>query len=517
MDRISQLLQAGRVAEAVALIKRGLAQRPRDATLLLALAQVHNRGSRDYAQAHTALKKLLKLAPKNAAAHAEMAQVLGNMQDREKAIQHAKRAVALAPKSPDHLYVLGTLYHQTDRLQEARAAIRKSLALRPDHVQTRLLLATVLRSGGDMDAARTLCTEIFEDEPNNLFNFSVYSLTGKLDADDPMMRHFTDVVIPAAEQAGGPAYITALGVLAKLRDDTGDHDAAFTIRTQAKAAEGIRHDNRKYAGFVQAQVQGLTRADYFGGGGSDSETPVLIVGMPRSGSTLLEQVISSHPKVQGVGENPALANLLRGARVPDHDGPALVRFVKGLDSKQAAALARSYLSAVTPGAGKASRIVDKKLHNFELLGLFAKLFPKARILHATRDPMDCCVSCYLQNLSPWHSYTRDLGDLGRYYKQYRRLTHHWQTALPNPIMSVAYEDMVADLEGTARAVIGFLGLDWDDACLNYQQTDNRARTLSVWQVRQPVYKTSVKRWKRYAPHLGPLMDELAPLYPDGLD
>ena len=145
------------------------------------------------------------------------------------------------------------------------------------------------------------------------------------------------------------------------------------------------------------------------------------------------------------------------------------------------------------------------------------MFPKARIIHALRDPMDNCVSCYMQRLRPYHSYTQDLTSLGQYYGEHRALMDHWKMVLPNPFMDVYYEDMVADTEGTARRIIDFLGLAWDPACLEFQTNEKRVTTSSFWQVRQPIYQSSVKRWQRYEAHLDPLKASLAPFYPNGFD
>lgn len=518
MDRLTQLMRAGKSREAVALIHQGLAKRPNDPTLLLALGQAHNRGTRDYGAALKALDKLLKTKPRLAAGHLEKAQVLSNMNDNARAVDHAKKATKLAPGSADTHYVLATLHHKTNHPAQALRAVDTALKLSPGHVPTRLLRANILRSAGQIDEAVAECRSIFADAPNNLHLFGIYANTTKLADDDPMMVHFRDVVLPAARaQAAPDALVAALRVMAKLHTDTGRHEEAIETQLKLKSLEKVPHDRKRMSGFVDAQIRGLSRADYFGGGGSESEQPVLIVGMPRSGSTLLEQILSSHPQVHGVGESAAFRLIVRDTGIPEGFGAELVNLTKSARAADLGKMAKRYLREIGEDAGGALRIVDKNLHNFEYLGLFARVFPKARILHATRDPLDCCVSCYMQNLGAWHSYTRDLGDLGHYYKDYKRLMAHWANVLPNPIMDVAYEEVVGDIEGTARKVIAFLGLDWDDACLNYQDVDNRVRTLSSWQVRQPIYKNSVKRWKRYDRFLEPLKSELRPLYPDGFE
>ena len=237
--------------------------------------------------------------------------------------------------------------------------------------------------------------------------------------------------------------------------------------------------------------------------------------MPRTGSTLMEQILSSHPQIGGIGESSLLRNIALDEGLKLQDGASTISVTRRLQPDRALALAGRYLTEARSENPDALRIVDKKLHNFEFLGLFAKLFPKARIIHALRDPMDNCVSCYMQRLKSYHSYTRDLTSLGQYYVEHRRLMDHWKHVLPNPIMNVSYEDMVADTEGMAREIIAFLGLEWDAACLEFRDNQQRVLTSSSWQVRQGIYDNSVKRWKRYESFLDPLKAELAEFYPDG--
>ncbi len=514
--QLNALISAGRKQDAMHLLEAEAKRRPKDEAVWVALAQLHNRVTHDFPQALTAAERALKIIPKSVRAHLEAAEAACNIKRFETALKHLKRAMAFAPRKPDVLYVASTIYYQMDRHDDAIAAVQAALAIRPNHLQSRLQLATVLRAAGRMDDAQIMCREIFADEPDNLQLHSIYSLTGKMHEDDPIYQHLRDKIVANLQDLKKGDRTKALAMLAKARDDMAAYDEAFDLFARAKAEETVLHNAQGYQGFVDAQCSNITRADYFGGGGSNDETPVLIVGMPRSGSTLLEQVLTSHSEVAGVGESAALSNMMRDLKLPEHNGAALVHMIKNMTQKDTEILAQKYLHEIRSAAPDAKRIVDKKLHNFELLGLFARMFPKGRVLHARRDPMDNCVSCYMQPLGPWHSYTRDLGNLGRYYCAYDKLMKHWATVLPIKIMDVAYEDTVADTEGTARRVIDFLGLDWDPACLDFQNSEKRARTLSVWQVRQPVYQTSVQRWRRYDKHLGPLKSELARFYPDGL-
>jgi hypothetical protein len=363
--------------------------------------------------------------------------------------------------------------------------------------------------------AEAICRSIFEEYPDSLANYSIWHQACKITADDPIYLHIRDTVYPTLVDKKLPGRVALLRILGKAENDLGNFESSFQYYTDAKELAGKTHDRTTNKLFVNAVLSGTSRADYFGALGSDSESPVLIVGMPRTGSTLLEQILSSHPDIGGIGESRNLRQIATKAGVLPQDGTSLVNAIHNIKPDQAQELADIYLRQSTGAQPGMLRIVDKNLHNFEILGLFAKIFPKARIINALRDPMDNCVSCYLAPLPKFHSYTQDLSSLGQYYCEFRRLMSHWKKVLPNPIMEVHYEEIVADTEGKAREVIDFLGLDWDPACLSFQENQNRAQTISTWQVRQPIYKSSVKRWARYEKHLDPLKAELAQFYPDG--
>jgi tetratricopeptide (TPR) repeat protein len=335
----------------------------------------------------------------------------------------------------------------------------------------------------------------------------------KLHNDDPILIHMRDVLLPAFTKLGGATLAHLLKLLGKAHNDFGDYHAALAYFDQAKAAQPLQYDAKRYATFVDAQCKAISRADYFGKG-TDHNSPVLIVGMPRSGSTLLEQILTAHRQIASAGESPSLNVMVQEIGVRTHHGGDIARAIKQMPAEAAGRFTQRYLDETQQGGERFT--IDKSLHNFELLGFFAAMFPKARILHVMRDPMDTCVSCYMQNLSAWHRYTQSLDALGHAYVQFRRLMDHWGTVLPNPMLTVRYEDLVTDTEAQARAAIDFLGLDWDPACLDFQNNDNRSLTLSARQVREPLYTTSMQRWRRYEPHLEPLKKHLGRFYPEGL-
>jgi hypothetical protein len=242
--------------------------------------------------------------------------------------------------------------------------------------------------------------------------------------------------------------------------------------------------------------------------GNDSQRPIFVVGMPRSGTSLVEQFLASHPEIAGAGELNdffLIAGNLSAILGTDIPYPASAELI---DEEAAHRLARGYLDHLRELAPDAKRVADKLPGNFLRLGLIALLFPRARVIHCRRDPVDVCLSCYFQNFDERHFYSHDLANLGRYYRQYERLMAHWRATLTLPMLEVSYEALTADPEGVAREMIGFCDLEWDDRCLTYHERDHPIMTASVWQARQPVYRTSVQRWKRYEKHLGPLLQAL---------
>jgi hypothetical protein len=236
-----------------------------------------------------------------------------------------------------------------------------------------------------------------------------------------------------------------------------------------------------------------------GAGGSASVRPIFVVGMPRSGTSLVEQIIASHPQVKGAGElgfwTEVLlrhSDVIRSAILPEHHRKEL---------------AAEYLRLLTDTCGGAPHVVDKAPVNAEYLGLIHSVFPRARVIYMRRNPIDTCLSCYFQHLSPALSYTMDLSDLAHYCRTHHQLMAHWRSVLPQQtVLDVPYEGLVIDQEGWTRKILDFIGLPWHDRCLQFHRTQRTVTTASTVQVRQRIYTSSVERWRNYEPFLGPLLE-----------
>ena len=235
--------------------------------------------------------------------------------------------------------------------------------------------------------------------------------------------------------------------------------------------------------------------------GHPSCVPLFILGMPRSGTTLVEQILASHPKVFGAGELDDFGKAIVALRFPNVVSP--------MSGEQLRQLGESYVSGIGVAAPAAERITNKAPGNFRFAGLIHLVLPNARIIHTRRDPVDTCLSCFSTLFTERVSYCYDLKELGRYYRAYEAMMAHWRSVLPqNVMLEVQYEDVVTDLEGQARRIVAHCGLEWDDACLDFHNTERPIRTASATQVRQRIYNSSVGRWRAYEPFLGPLLAEL---------
>jgi hypothetical protein len=255
----------------------------------------------------------------------------------------------------------------------------------------------------------------------------------------------------------------------------------------------------------------------FRGAGDPSELPVFIVGMPRSGTTLVEQVLASHPRVHGAGEINDLWRILSelgpalppGSRQPEDVGKAPPAIWRELGGR--------YVSRLRRYSADADRVIDKLPFNYTLAGIIRLMLPGARIIHCVRDPRDTCLSCYLTSFQNDRGFTFDLAELGETYRLYWDLMGHWRDVLPGGLFEVRYEALVDDLEGQGRGLVDYLGLEWSDDCLRFFENPRSVTTASMTQVRQPLYRSSVGRWRRYRDYLGPLMQGLGDLRRYGVD
>jgi hypothetical protein len=278
-------------------------------------------------------------------------------------------------------------------------------------------------------------------------------------------------------------------------------DKANALLKASRAAQGERFESAGFSRWIDKIISKfsaqcfLERREW----GESSELPVFIVGMPRSGTSLLEQIVASHHQVFGAGERKDIGRICLKL------GEGNMTAVEKWTEQTARKAAKEHLEHLQLIGGDAARVIDKMPDNVQTLGQIAILFPGARVIFCRRDARDNCLSCYFQWLTDaGNVFTNDLADCGQRYLGIERLIHHWQSVLPIRMLEVHYEELVSDLEGQSRRLIDFLGLPWDSRCLEFHKTKRPVLTASVWQVRQPIYNSSVGRWRHYEKHLGPL-------------
>ena len=494
-----------RPGEAAEIYRRAIALAPGNAQALNNLGNVLRRRD-DLDGAVDAYREAVAAAPDFAMAQANLGAALREGGMLEDALAAGRRAATLAPEYAEAGINLGAALFTLERGLEAEVAYRRVLNDNPDLAEAHNGLGVVLLAIGRLDEAVASFRRAVALAPR--YAEALYNLAASrsIEIDD------ADVAVLESMVADGDLPVddrTALHfALAETLDGRGTAERAFH---HAAAGNQLRRGRLREQGQVfdaaghDRLVDHLVRvfdADFFAARqdfGDDSELPVFIVGMPRSGTTLVEQIAASHPAVFGAGERDDIG-AIAGEQFPDG--------VTELDATSAGALAQAHLESIRGPAGSALRMTDKTPVNFLYLGLTGMLFPGARVIHCRRAAPDVCLSCYFQNFAAGLPWATDLDDLGRYHRAYRRIMDHWRRVLPLAMLDVDYEDLVAAPDEGSRRIIDFLGLPWDDACLAFHRSRRTVRSAANWQVHRPIYGTSVGRWKAYEPWLGHLLDAL---------
>ncbi|MDG4876348.1 sulfotransferase [Mesorhizobium sp. WSM4935] len=448
--------------------------------------------------------------PKNPYYHLSLGEAYGKLSEYSAAINHIQYALEVQPDLVEALCALGRVYTQFDKPDLALPLYEKALKINRDHPKARIGIAAALTGLGRMDEAASYLREAIERRIDAAAAYYDLVQTQKFTEEPAELQAILrELNSPGLKPEARASLNYAAG---KVENDLKRYAEAFGHFKKAKQAEGYKFNIDQYRRFIDLTIQTFTPELFAArfGYGNPSEAPVFVVGMPRSGTTLTEQICASHPEVHGAGE---LSKLRRVANaiglqpsVSDFNKP-IMTITEGLSKT----LAEEHLSYLRERAPRAQRIVDKMPHNFELIGLLTLLFPKARIIHCRRDAIDNCVSCYVLPFSSAHSYNTDLQALGLYYREYDRLMRHWNEVFPGRIFENRYETLVEDQEAQSRRLIDYLRLPWDDACLRFFDREGAVTTPSRWQVRQPIYKSSVKRWKNYENEIQPLIEALGDL------
>lgn len=446
---------------------------------------------------------------------------------------------------PEALSNLGQVLQSQGKVAEAVNYYKRALAIEPDNSRFHLLLAMGLQAQGDFTHAIQHCNCALQNDPT-----LIAALIGKADVlhKQGKYQESYDLLLPSIEGDRAPvnavlvfadacAHLKQEGraislienllvktkpsprelqvayqLLGELYDKQGCFDEAFKnigLANEIKRKQG-RFEPARHEQYINKLISFFS-PDFLAASatrGNTSELPIFIVGMPRSGTSLVEQILASHPRVHGAGELDRIQQLSVSLAARYGVGQAYPECLSSINHEWLDEGAGEYLQYLRSLNLEADRITDKMPHNYLHLGLIQLLFPCARVIHVMRDPLDTCLSCYFQDFSTSHSYAYDLKMLGEYYLQYEKLMRHWKRVLRLPILPVQYEKLVNEQENVTRELIEFCGLAWDDQVLRFYETKRDVATPSYDQVRQPMYRKSIRRWTNYETHLLPLLDVL---------
>jgi tetratricopeptide (TPR) repeat protein len=501
------------------------------------------RRNRQFDKAMEAFEEAIAQMPEFLMGHLGIANTLRDQGKFKEATSRFRLALAINPTFAPAYHYLGLAFVDQERLKEAIPLLRKAAALRPGYIEAQLSLANTLERDGQSEEALELYRSVLEKMPNHVGIINnIGSILKNMGHIDEAITHFEKALALDPDHVSSYYNLSRARVgsnneelarmekmvnddrlnaeqqcsmhfsLGKLHDDLGNYDKAFyhfkrgnEMDTREKPFDPKLHS------FAVDRMMAIFNKEFFAGRrgfGSESTLPVFVLGMPRSGTTLVEQTLASHPEVYGAGELNNIGQIIGALQAVQGRMAAYPECATLIDAVTACQLGEEYVNYLRSVGGTARRVTDKMPGNFINLGFIALLLPNVKIIHCHREPLDTCLSCYFQHFAMVMPFSRDLTFLGSYYRDYTRIMKHWHQVLPQKIFDVRYEDMVADHEGMSRKLIDFIGLEWDEACLNFYKTERTVKTASNWQVRQPVYTSSMARWKHYEKFIGPLREAL---------
>ena len=536
--------QLGLYDEAVSCCRKAAALRPDYVEAHYNLAQAYMHLFRP-AEAAAAYRQVLRWQPEHLDALNNLGYALEKLGNYQEALSCYRNAVKIRPNFAEAYCNLGNLLLNLGQGADGEGMqfLRLAIQLKPQYTKTYKYLGLALDGAGRTDEALACFDKILAAEPGNPEIVACKALAYEkrreyekaydllrphlesgtediniLQAFAPISRHVNRrdealSLLANALSEGRVKQDEALAVnfsLGKLYDEKGNYDLAFRHFEQANALKRVTYDpentmrqfDEMMAFFSREFLARQPHAQH------GSDRPVFIVGMPRSGTTLVEQILASHPQVFGAGELTNIAEIANNLSARLNTNLDYPRSLLRLTQEPTESLARQYLDLLQKLSPDAARVTDKMPHNFQYLGLIELLFPRAHIIHCQRDPMDTCLSIYSYDFNAMHGYATKLEWLGQYYRKYEALMAHWKKVLTIPMMEISYEELVADQERLIRKMIEFCGLEWDDRCLRFHENKRSVNTPSYDQVRRPIYRKSVARWKHYEQHLMPLRQAL---------
>jgi tetratricopeptide (TPR) repeat protein len=498
--------------EAIAAYRQAIGLRPDVALFYFNLGTtLHD--CRRFDEAVIEYRRAIRIKPDFAEAHSNLGATLREQDKFDEAVVAQRHALGIKPDLAVAHCNLGAALYDQGHLADAIAAYRQAILLKPDLDAAHGSLGSASIELGRVAEGRAALQRAINLTPRKIKYLRHLGEVERFAPGDPRLAALEEFARNVAHLSVTDR-IELHFALGKAYDDIARYADAFRhlLDGNALKRQQIAYDEAAILGVLDrirtAFTSDIVRA--WKNAGHPSSVPVFVVGMQRSGTTLVEQILASHPQVFGAGELKHFHTAMEGARAKRGGSAIFPEAILGITNADFYELGANYVASIRQLAPSASHIVDKMPANFRVAGLIHLALPNAIIIHTRRDPIDTCLSCFSKLFTETQNHTYDLAELGQYYRGYRKLMDHWRSVLPaDRILDVSYEDVVADLEGQARRIIAHCGLDWDPRCLAFYETERPIRTASAMQVRQPIYNSAIGRWRLYESFLGPLRAELA--------
>jgi tetratricopeptide (TPR) repeat protein len=510
--KAAELHRAGRLEDAESIYREILGRDPRNLEALRLLALIAMK-TEHYGQAESLLKRAVEIAPDFLAAWIDLSRAQLERQELQAALASIERAVQLRPHSANVHINLANVQARSGHHDQAIASYRRAIELGPNQPDGYLGLGNTLKTVGRQaeaieayrhaTAMRAGMSEAWWSLSNlKTFRFAEHDI-------ETMQLQL------AAPEISDEAQVQFCFALAKAREDLGDYARAFELYDRGNRTRRAQENyDPVETEAINDRIVNVFDAGFLAqhaGRGHPDPAPIFVVGLPRSGSTLIEQILSSHSQVDATHELPEAGRLIQQINRQRNDKIAYPEAVRDFSDETWAALGRTYIDRTRQHRRDAPHFIDKMPNNFASIGLLNLALPNARFINARRHPLDTCLSCYKQLFARGQPFTYDLMELGEYHLQYERLMAHWHAVLPGRVLDVQYESVVADHEAQTQRLLEFCGLPWEDACLRFYETERAIRTASSEQVRRPIYSSSIGVWRHYTQELAGLIEILEPI------
>jgi tetratricopeptide (TPR) repeat protein len=507
-------LEAGRTEEAIATLRATLKEDPDNVDAMRLLATAYWQDRKNLPDAEALLRRATQIAPDYAAAWLVLGAVQVEQQKFLEAIRAYEKVTELEPSDPRAWAGLGSAHARAGYADRSASAYAKAVALKPDAPGVQMGYAHVLKTLGDQTGALAAYRAAVRAKPD--FGEVYWSM-----ANLKTFRFEEQEVAAMEEQLARSDLSESADIhfrfaLGKACEDRGDYDAAWNYYHTGNQRQRmlVSFDPQEMLQ-RQAQIMEVFTPEFLAeqsGSGHEAPDPVFIVGLPRSGSTLVEQILASHSQVEGTSELPELGRIATSIGRYRPDGVRFPMSARDLRRKDWRAYGRQYIDDTRRYRVTGQpRFTDKLPNNFSLVGFIHLILPNATIINTRRHPLDSCLGAYKQLFGFGQNFTYDVQDLAEYYKQYHAMMQHWHRVLPGKVLDVHYEETVTDLERQVRRILEHCGLPFEESCVRFHETDRAVRTASSEQVRQPIYRDALGKWRRYEKHLDIWKEELAPI------